>query len=242
MSRRLHPVPLSRRAVLGAAFASGLYRTAEAAMPMPHLVLLGDSIFDNKAYVGTGSDVIAQVRERLEGGGEATLLARDGAVVAGVLEQVRRIPSGATHIVVSAGGNDALRESGVLQERASSVAEVFGRISLIREGFRREYREMVATLKATGLPVLAATVYDPRYADAMQRDLATVGLAFINDVILREAFAQNVDVLDLRLICDDDADFANPIEPSSRGGAKMAAAIVAYVRNRESIGSGVVAR
>jgi len=29
----------------------------------------------------------------------------------------------------------------------------------------------------------------------------------------------------LRLICDEDADFANPIEPSARGGAKIAQAI-----------------
>ncbi len=33
-------------------------------------------------------------------------------------------------------------------------------------------------------------------------------------------------MLDLRLICTEDADYANPIEPSSRGGAKIAAAIV----------------
>ena len=32
-------------------------------------------------------------------------------------------------------------------------------------------------------------------------------------------------MLDLRLICDEDADFANPIEPSAQGGEKIAAAI-----------------
>jgi hypothetical protein len=32
-------------------------------------------------------------------------------------------------------------------------------------------------------------------------------------------------LIDLRLICNDDADFANPIEPSVQGGAKIAAAI-----------------
>lgn len=242
MIRRLHLAPLSRRLFLGAAVAAGLSSTAKAAPPMLHIVLLGDSIFDNKAYVGSGPDVIAQVRESLGSRGEATLLARDGAVVAGVLDQIRRMPSSGTHLVVSAGGNDALRESGLLQERASSVADVLARIGAVRERFRHEYREMLAALTARGLPVLAATVYDPRYSDPRQRDLATIGLAFINDVILREAFAQGVDVLDLRLICDEDADFANPIEPSSRGGAKMADAIVAYTTDGGRGGLRVIAR
>ena len=33
-------------------------------------------------------------------------------------------------------------------------------------------------------------------------------------------------VSDLRLVCDDPADYANPIEPSVRGGGKIARAIV----------------
>lgn len=33
--------------------------------PMPHVVLLGDSIFDNTAYVAGGPDVAWQLRERL---------------------------------------------------------------------------------------------------------------------------------------------------------------------------------
>jgi hypothetical protein len=36
--------------------------------PMGHLVLLGDSVFDNAAYVGGGPDVVAQLRARLPTG------------------------------------------------------------------------------------------------------------------------------------------------------------------------------
>ncbi len=46
-----------------------------------------------------------------------------------------------------------------------------------------------------------------------------------NDVITRAAFARGLPLLDLRLICSRDEDFANPIEPSVRGGDKIAAAI-----------------
>jgi hypothetical protein len=50
----------------------------------PHVALLGDSIFDNAAYVRGGPDVVAQLREELPPGWTASLLAVDGAVIAGV--------------------------------------------------------------------------------------------------------------------------------------------------------------
>ena len=36
-------------------------------------------------------------------------------------------------------------------------------------------------------------------------------------------------IIDLRLVCDEPAEYANPIEPSSIGGAKIALAIAAGV-------------
>src|SRR3712207_7657631 len=55
------------------------YTTLFRSRTMPHVVLLGDSIFDNKSYVGGGPDVIAQVRDDLPPGWKATLCAVDGA-------------------------------------------------------------------------------------------------------------------------------------------------------------------
>ena len=51
----------------------------------------------------------------------------------------------------------------------------------------------------------------------------------LNDCITRAAFARGLPLVDLRLICDQDEDYANPIEPSVRGGEKIAAAIAALV-------------
>jgi hypothetical protein len=50
-------------------------------------------------------------------------------------------------------------------------------------------------------------------------------LSVINDVITRAAFSRGTDLIDLRLLFDDDADFANAIEPSVKGGMKLARAI-----------------
>jgi hypothetical protein len=39
------------------------------------------------------------------------------------------------------------------------------------------------------------------------------------------AFEHHLSVLELRLVCSERADYANPIEPSGRGGLKIAQAI-----------------
>ncbi len=50
-----------------------------------------------------------------------------------------------------------------------------------------------------------------------------------NDVILRVAFELGVNVIDLRQVCVESADYANPIEPSGTGGRKIARAIARAV-------------
>jgi hypothetical protein len=43
-----------------------------------------------------------------------------------------------------------------------------------------------------------------------------------------EAFARNIDCIDLRILCDDDRDFANPIESVGSRCAKIARAIFSF--------------
>ena len=50
----------------------------------------------------------------------------------------------------------------------------------------------------------------------------------LNDCIMREAFAHDISLIDPRLICDTDLDFANPIEPSVHGGARIARAVAEF--------------
>lgn len=49
-----------------------------------------------------------------------------------------------------------------------------------------------------------------------------------NDRITRAAFSNGLALIDLRLICNEERDYANPIEPSVAGGEKMSAAIAAW--------------
>jgi hypothetical protein len=231
------PARTTRRHLLAAAaltLTEGLPTTAdtEADAPMKHIVLLGDSVFDNAVYVAGGPDVIEQVRERLPAGWRATLRAVDGSVIGSVERQLHLLPPKPSHLVISVGGNDALRHAGVLDETTRSMADALDRLAGIRDQFAQEYAAMLNGVLGRGLPTAICTIYEPRFPDLRQRRLAATGLMVFNDCITREAFARGLSLIDLRLICDRDEDFANPIEPSVRGGAKIAAAIAALVTDQ----------
>jgi len=195
---------------------------------MSHVVLLGDSIFDNASYVSGGPPVIEQLRKKLPAGWQATLLAVDGDSTTDVSGQLAHLPADATHLFVSAGGNDALRQSDILHESARSITEVLARFADVQAGFRRDYRQMLQRVLSYGKPAAVCTVYDS--IPGLERSAVTT-LSVFNDVILREAFSAKVPVIDLRLVCDDASDYSavSPIEPSVAGGEKIVRAIVSVV-------------
>jgi hypothetical protein len=228
----------TRRHLLAAAaltWTAGLPTTAdtEADAPMKHIVLLGDSVFDNAAYVAGGPDIIEQVRERLPAGWRATLRAVDGSVIGSVERQLDQLPPEASHLVISVGGNDALGHAGVLDETTHSMTDALERLAGIRDQFAQEYAAMLEGVLERGLSTAVCTIYDPRFPDPLRRRLAAIGLTIFNDCITREAFSRALPLIDLRLICDEDENFANPIEPSVRGGAKIATAIAALAAEHD---------
>jgi hypothetical protein len=197
---------------------------AGAPPPSGHVVLLGDSIFDNKAYVGEGPDVITQLRQELPSGWQATLLALDGDVMAGVDRQLRLLPADATHLVISVGGNDALGFADILQMPAGDVTGALNLLAAVQDEFAAGYLAMAKAVAATGLPSAVCTIYDTPSNEPGYRTIKTA-LAIFNDCITRAAFSLGISLIDLRLLCSEDSDYANPIEPSSLGGAKIASAI-----------------
>jgi hypothetical protein len=158
---------------------------------MAHIVLLGDSIFDNRSYVRPGEpDVVRQLHARLPRSDRATLRAVDGATTAGVPAQLARIPGDTTHLVVSAGGNDALGRIDVLEASSRSIADTLMRLAEIGDAFRESYRAMLRAVLAAGRPTALCTIYDPRFPDPRLQRLAVTALTLFNDVVVRAAFAR----------------------------------------------------
>jgi lysophospholipase L1-like esterase len=191
---------------------------------MSHVVLLGDSIFDNARYVPDRPPVTEQVRRGLPSTWKATLVAVDGHTVEDVALQLPRIPADATHLVLSIGGNDALGASGLLREPSVTVGDALTILAHAMSEFREGYAAMLASVRALGKPTAVCTIYD---AIPILGDPERAALAGFNDIISRAAVSAGLPLLDLRVICNhvDDYSPVSPIEPSVVGGAKIADAI-----------------
>jgi hypothetical protein len=192
---------------------------------MRHLVLVGDSIFDNIAYTRGEPDVVTHLGRLLPDGWRATLLAVDGATTHGIPSQLQRVPHDATDIVVSVGGNDALQSTDLLSRPALSSAEVLDLLAERQAAFEARYRHAVEATLSLERPTVLCTIYNGAIPDRAEARRAAMGLTVFNDVILRVGIEHRLRMLELRLICNEPADYANPIEPSGRGGEKIARAI-----------------
>ena len=92
---------------------------------------------------------------------------------------------------------------------------------------------MLERVLARGLPTAICTIDYPRFPEPAMQRLAITELTIFNDCILLEAISRSLTVLDLRLICNHDDDFANAIEPSVAGGDKIAGAISEFLSNHD---------
>jgi len=198
---------------------------------MPHIALLGDSILDNASYTKGGPDVVTQVRQLLPAGWQASLLAVDGSTTEDVAAQVVRIPPEATHLILSVGGNDAIMKSDLLLKPFDSTTKLLDKLADVSVEFESSYRRAVAACLTPQLPLTICTIYNGNFPDADYQRLARTALMVFNDVILRAGFEYGLGVIDLRFVCSSAEDYANPIEPSSVGGQKIARCIVSAVSN-----------
>ena len=199
---------------------------------MSRLVLLGDSVIDNAPYLAPSeADVPAQIRAALPGW-SVEMRAVDGHCAHDVAAGLARAPlPDDAAVFLSAGGNDALQNIDLLDPVApTTFVGAMHTLRAARDAFRIEYARL---LDAIGLrPALVATVYDPAFRDeqAALQIPAETALCAWNDTIQSEALARGFEVLELRRLFTDAAHYANAIEPSAAGGARLAGAVAAWCR------------
>jgi hypothetical protein len=123
-----------------------------------HVVLLGDSVFDNTAYVAGGPDVSAHLR-RLLPSGRVSCCAVDGTTTADMAGQLDAIPDRGTHLVLSLGGNDALLNADLLDLPVRSTAQA---LDLFRDrvaAFAESYGWVLEALVERRRPLTVCTIY-----------------------------------------------------------------------------------
>ena len=212
-----------------------------------HIVLAGDSIFDNGSYVPGQPDVAQQLRNQLGEDSNVTLLAIDGDVTKDVHNQLTQLPEDTSHLFISVGGNDALGQLQIFTDPVSSVGEGFLKFSRVQTTFQQEYKAMLENALSLNIPTTICTIYKPCfYHPDMSRvgsyvgngvsntdlqNVSVTALTAFNDVILQEAVTTGIPLMDLRVMYDNVADYANPIEPSTIGGRKMVSVMESIIND-----------
>ena len=213
-----------------------------------HLLMLGDSVFDNGTYVPGEPDVKAQVSERLNLltlPTELTFKALDGAVMMDVLNhQIQNIPDDTTHIALSIGGNDLL---GLIQYLGQKQGDTFQHnlvfLSQLKQKFSEEFQKVIQEIDSLKIPFTVCSIY---YAGSIVEEgskRVELGndLGFSGTDVVVDAFDAAItevaekaeycrELIDLRWLFDHSECYANPIEPSCIGGEKIADRLIEFIQ------------
>ena len=224
------------------------------------IILLGDSIIDNKSYILSNELDVTEHLEKLFSN-DPNVVIENHAVDGDTMLQLEKnhldsnLLLGATHIVVSIGGNDLLYNISFLQS-TSKLSKVMGKGAMIGkwgakelnpsrnkvfeetyfeiiEPFKKQYETIVANLSNHRANLLLCTVYEGDLVDSDEfsdvSNSSKTMVSIFNDIVYRVANKFNADVLELRDIFTSSDDYANPIEPSHIGGEKLAQSIVRWI-------------
>jgi hypothetical protein len=112
--------------------------------------------------------------------------------------------------------------SDILQMSARSTAEVLATLADVAGNFEQNYRGAIRACQKRGLPLALCTIYNGCFPDPQYQRTVSTALTVFNDAIFRVGIESHLPIIDLRFVCSSALDYANPIEPSSVGGAKIA--------------------
>ncbi|MEP5760043.1 MAG: SGNH/GDSL hydrolase family protein [Litoreibacter sp.] len=163
----------------------------------------------------------------------ATKVAVDGDCIRHVNDQLNGLPTNATDLIVSVGGNDARRHASLLShvKHPDNLTEF---LAQPLKGFRDEYAGMLGRIQQTQLRLLVCTIYTQiPFKDPDWRKFAPLAIAQFNEIITSEAKRFSIPILPLHEVCTETDDFStfSPIEPSTQGGQKIVDRIVEMTLN-----------
>ena len=176
-----------------------------------YIVLIGDSILNNSAYVAEGKSVSELLKSKTS---NIINVAKDGATINDLYSQLDKIPTDLnnsnTFVFVSAGGNDILNKNLKLDD--SKLTKLFN-----------DYMEFLKTLRvklgSTKINVLNLYLpSNPRYQSYELTIDKWNTMINDNSTIVGEIY----NVIDIHSKLTGAADFVYDIEPSESGSVKIA--------------------
>jgi hypothetical protein len=182
----------------------------EGLTPNNNIILIGDSVLNNSAYVPAGKSVVDYLKEKTS---RVFNFAKDGATIQDCYAQLDKIPfdlnNTNTYVFISVGGNDILNNRGQLTNEEIS-------------GLFSKYLDFINALKAKlgSININIFNLYmpaDPRY----QSYKPTIDLW--NQMIQKSSnrVGAMYNVVDIYSLLNTPNDFIYSIEPSEQASVKI---------------------
>jgi lysophospholipase L1-like esterase len=185
-----------------------------------NIVLLGDSILNNSIYTLPNDSVPSLISKQLEKSPEKTLynLAKDGATINDCINQLDAFPfelnNNETSVFISAGGNDILNGRRTESEKINKLFTKY--MDFIKLAKKRLNKTNIVLLKLYYPVKPSYKIYYPavrQWNQLLDNNSSTVGYKLLE--------TDTLVVLDEDIVYD--------IEPSAKGGKKIADAIVTFI-------------
>lgn len=175
------------------------------------IVLAGDSIFDNKEYVIPGESVEQNL---INNKNDVLLLAKDGAFVADLVHQLKKMPSNLntpdTRLFISVGGNDILykyKDRKIIDEKEiNSVLE--------------QYKNNILSIKNKfNIKIYLTNIYYPPLDKYVKLHKV---IRYWNNEQKQFAEEHNLSLFNIDTLVTEIIHFSNEIEPSEIGSKLIA--------------------
>jgi hypothetical protein len=190
------------------------------------IVLLGDSILKNNSYVPDGKAVDNIIEERIlknDKNIELYSLAENNSKIVDVYSQINKIPldinNKSTIIFLSSGGNDIL--SFYVDQNGDTTDTGFLNTMLAA------YKKLVKSIQ-TRMDLCQIVLLDVYYPTCNQFAQYKPILEQWNSLIATYARENSLGLLQISQIVTSNDDFTLSIEPSEKGGEKIAQSILDY--------------
>jgi len=206
----------------------------------PKIILLGDSVLNNKQYVPNDKSVGAFLKKSYP---DTNLLAKDDAKIKDVYDQLKDAnKQGNQFIFLSAGGNDIMklidrygapaRNDNLLEKLRDKVDDIFSDYVKLVDAIQKKIPGAKVGLFNVYYPVDYSFEFntDPKIIEKLitywNRKLTSKFISFNEDkVMLNNPLLIRIDEL-----LTEPGDFINQIEPSVTGGRKIATLMEKFVQ------------
>lgn len=193
-------------------FAYNLYQHREGIQnKVTHIVLLGDSIFQNNNYVPKSKSVEYLLKEKLSI--PSLVLAQDNAIIYDIPKQYNSMPlnlnAKTTNLYISIGGNDLLN---LYEHNNTNNSKLF---NMVWEIYKKT---ILMLIDSTQCNIILTDIYfitDPNYSKYIPM------IKKWNSNLYQFAGQHKLNVFKISKILTQPKDFTNSIEPSVIGGNKM---------------------